>query len=206
MTNTPKMSAQSIFTQNFNRLMKQKMKDEQKTRKKIDLENGLNESTVSLWTKGSRFPSDENLDRLCEIFNVPLSEFFIEPGKSKEIDNVLPTTPIVGNDLHIAQLQESINTLLSIGKKDYIVNFLTDRLAPIVLPNDSLLCTAPSALDEGCTVLCLFGHQFAICSVKSEGTKFIFTNLNDPSQTWQLDPSAAPSSVLGIVLKLSRDF
>ena len=36
---------------------------------------------------GCRFPSDENLDRLCEIFQVPLAELFIEPWQSINIDN-----------------------------------------------------------------------------------------------------------------------
>ena len=72
--------------------------------------------------------------------------------------------------------------------------------------NDSLLYTSPSSLNNGCTALFLFDRQFAICSVKTEGNKFVFTNLNSPSQSWQLESSAAYSAVLGIVLKLSRNF
>lgn len=115
-------------------------------------------------------------------------------------------TAVAGNDLNVSQLHENINAILSNGPKEFVVNFLTDRLSPMILPNDSILCTSPSSLDNGCTTLCLFDRQFAICSVKTEDNKFVFTNLNSPSQSWQLESSAAYSAVLGIVLKLSRNF
>lgn len=163
---------------------------------------------------GCRFPSDENLDRLCAIFKVPLAELFIEPGQSINIDNKSgkidktdkTETAVAGNDLNVSQLHENINATLSNGPKEFVVNFLTDRLSPTILPNDSILCTSPSSLDNGCTTLCLFDRQFAICSVKTEDNKFVFTNLNSPSQSWQLESSAAYSAVLGIVIKLSRNF
>ena len=61
---------------------------------------------------GCRFLSDENLDRLCEIFQVPLAEFFIEPGQSINIDNKSgkidktdkTETAVAGNDLNVSQL------------------------------------------------------------------------------------------------------
>ena len=74
---------------------------------------------------GCRFPSDENLDRLCEIFQVPLAEFFIEPGQSINIDNKnskidktdKTETAVSGNDLNVSQLHENINAVLGIVLK-----------------------------------------------------------------------------------------
>ena len=74
---------------------------------------------------GCRFPSDENLDRLCEIFQVPLAEFFIEPGQSINIDNKSgkidkidkTETAVAGNDLNVSQLHENINAVLGIVLK-----------------------------------------------------------------------------------------
>ena len=71
---------------------------------------------------GCRFPSDENLDRLCEIFQVPLAELFIEPGQSINIDNKnsktdKTETAVAGNDLNVSQLNENINAVLGIVLK-----------------------------------------------------------------------------------------
>lgn len=71
---------------------------------------------------GFRFPSDENLDRLCEIFQVPLDELFIEPGQSINIDNKnsktdKTETAVAGNDLNVSQLHENINAVLGIVLK-----------------------------------------------------------------------------------------
>ncbi len=74
---------------------------------------------------GCRFLSDENLDRLCEIFQVPLAEFFIEPGQSINIDNKSgkidktdkTETAVAGNDLNVSQLHENINAVLGIVLK-----------------------------------------------------------------------------------------
>lgn len=74
---------------------------------------------------GCRFPSDENLDRLCEIFQVPLAELFIEPWWSINIDNKIgkidktdkTETAVAGNDLNVSQLHENINVVLGIVLK-----------------------------------------------------------------------------------------
>lgn len=74
---------------------------------------------------GCRFPSDENLDRLCEIFQVTLAELFIEPGQSINIDNKSgkidktdkTETVVAGNDLNVSQLHENINAVLGIVPK-----------------------------------------------------------------------------------------
>ena len=71
---------------------------------------------------GCRFPSDENLDRLCEIFQVPLAELFIETGQSINIDNKnskidKTETTVAGNDLNVSQLHENINAVLGIVLK-----------------------------------------------------------------------------------------
>ena len=74
---------------------------------------------------GCRFPSDENLDRLCEIFQVTLAELFIEPGQSINIDNKSgkidktdkTETAVAGNDLNVSQLHENINAILGIVLK-----------------------------------------------------------------------------------------
>lgn len=71
---------------------------------------------------GCRFPSDENLDRLCEIFQVTLAELFIEPGQSMNIDNKSgkidkTETAVAGNDLNVSQLHENINAVLGIVLK-----------------------------------------------------------------------------------------
>ena len=201
----------AVFSKNLTSLVKNKMSGLPFSQSQFAKENNLGTTALNQWCNGRRFPSDENLDRLCEIFQVPLAELFIEPGQSINIDNKngkidKTETAVAGNDLNVSQLQENINAILSNGPKEFVVNFLTDRLSPMIIPNDSLLCTSPSSLDNGCTVLCLFDRQFAICSVKTEGSKFVFTNLNSPSQSWQFESSAAYSAVLGIVLKLSRNF
>ena len=74
---------------------------------------------------GFRFPSDENLDRLCKIFQVPLAELFIEPGQPINIDNKnskinktdKTETAVSGNDLDVSQLHENINAVLGIVLK-----------------------------------------------------------------------------------------
>lgn len=201
----------AVFSKNLTSLVKNKMSGLPFSQSQFAKENNLGTTALNQWCNGRRFPSDENLDRLCEIFQVPLAELFIEPGQSINADNKNSKidkieTAVAGNDLNVSQLHENINVILSNGPQEFVVNFLTDRLSPMIIPNDSLLCTSPSSLDNGCTVLCLFDRQFAICSVKTEGNKFVFTNLNSPSQSWQLESSAAYSAVLGIVLKLSRNF
>lgn len=204
----------AVFSKNLTSLVKNKMNGLPFSQSQFAKENNLGTTALNQWCNGRRFPSDENLDRLCEIFQVPLAELFIEPGQSINADNKNSKidkidkieTAVAGNDLNVSQLHENINAILSNGAKEFVVNFLTDRLSPMILPNDSLLCTSPNSLNNGCTTLCLFDRQFAICSVKTEGNKFVFTNLNSPSQSWQLESSAAYSSVLGIVLKLSRNF
>lgn len=201
----------AVFSKNLTSLVKNKMSGLPFSQSQFAKENNLGTTALNQWCNGRRFPSDENLDRLCEIFQVPLAELFIEPGQSINADNKNSKidkieTAVAGNDLNVSQLQENINAILSNGPKEFVVNFLTDRLSPMIIPNDSLLCTSPNSLNNGCTTLCLFDRQFAICSVKTEGNKFVFTNLNSPSQSWQLESSAAYSAVLGIVLKLSRNF
>lgn len=179
----------SVFSKNLTRLVKNKMNGLPLSKSQFAKENNLGTTALNQWCNGRRFPSDENPNRLCEIFQVPLAELFIEPGqpinidnKSVKIDKTDKTeTAVSGNDLNVSQLHENINAILSNGPKEFVVNFLTDRLSPMILLNDSLLCTSPSSLDNGCTTLCLFDRQFAICSV-------------------------AYSAVLGIVLKLSRNF
>lgn len=201
----------AVFSKNLTNLVKNKMSGLPFSQSQFAKENNLGTTALNQWCNGRRFPSDENLDRLCEILQVPLAELFIEPGQSINIDNKngkidKTETAVAGNDLNVSQLHENINDILSNGEKEFVVNFLTDRLSPMILPNDSLLCTSTNSLNNGCTALCLFDRQFAICSVKTEGNKFVFTNLNSPSQSWQLESSAAYSAVLGIVLKLSRNF
>ena len=74
---------------------------------------------------GCRFPIDENLDRLCEIFPVPLAELFIEPRQSINIDNKnskidetdKTENTVAGNDLNVSQLHENINAVLGIVLK-----------------------------------------------------------------------------------------
>ena len=63
---------------------------------------------------GCRFPSDENLDRLCEIFQIPLAELFIEPWQSINIDNKnsktdKTETAVAGNDLSVSQRFSSLH-------------------------------------------------------------------------------------------------
>ena len=78
---------------------------------------------------GCRFPGDENLDRLCEIFQVTLAELFIEPGQSINIDNKSgkidktdkTETAVVGNDLSLfgrsRNRSQTIPQLLKIPKQ-----------------------------------------------------------------------------------------
>ena len=172
----------SVFSKNLTRLVKNKMNGLPFPQSQFAKENNLGTTALNQWCNGRCFPSDENLDRLCEIFQIPLAELFIEPGQSINIDK---------------KIAKSIKPIKP------------KPLSPVttsMFHNDSLLYTSPSSLNNGCTALFLFDRQFAICSVKTEGNKFVFTNLNSPSQSWQLESSAAYSAVLGIVLKLSRNF
>ena len=167
----------AVFSKNLTSLVKNKMNWLQFPQSQFAKENNLGTTALNQLCNGRRFPSDENLDRLCEIFPVPLAELFIEPGQSIKPIKPKPLSPVTTSMFH----------------------------------NDSLLYTSPSSLNNGCTALFLFDRQFAICSVKTEGNKFVFTNLNSPSQSWQIESAAAYSAaaysaVLGIVLKLSRNF
>ena len=172
----------AVFSKNLTRLVKNKMNGLPFSQSQFAKENNLGTTALNQWCNGRRFPSDENLDRLCQIFPVPLAELFIEPWQSINIDKKIAKSikPIKPKPL------SPVTTLM--------------------FHNDSLLYTSPSSLNNGCTALCIFDRQFAICSVKAEGNKFVFTNLNSPSQSWQFESSAAYSAVLGIVLKLSRNF
>ena len=80
-------------------------------------ENNLGTTALNQWRNERHFPSDENLDRLCEIFQVPLAELFIEPGQSINIDNKSgkidktdkTETAVAGNDLNVSQRFSSLH-------------------------------------------------------------------------------------------------
>ncbi len=204
-----KANSTLIFSRNLSRLIGQKTKNSKISQAQFAKENNMSVAALNQWCNGNRFPGDENLDRLCEILQVPLAAFFLEPGQSINFDNEDKENTVsenAGNDLCVSNLPDAIETIRANGKKDFTINFVTDRLAPSILPNDTIRCEFPDDLKNGCTALCLFGHQFCICSVQETENTFIFTNLNDPSQTWKLDSESVPSSVLGIAVSVTHPF
>ena len=112
----------SVFSKNLTSLVKNKMNWLPFPQSQFAKENNLGTTALNQWCNGGRFPSDENLDRLCKIFQVPLAELFIEPGKSINIDNKSgkidkTETAVAGNDLNVSQLHENINAVLGIVLK-----------------------------------------------------------------------------------------
>ena len=115
----------AVFSKNLARLVKNKMGGLPFSQSQFAKENNLGTTAINQWCNGRRFPSDENLDRFCEIFQVPLAELFIEPWWSINIDNKIgkidktdkTETAVAGNDLNVSQLHENINTVLGIVLK-----------------------------------------------------------------------------------------
>ena len=112
----------AVFSKNLTRLVKNKMNGLPFSQSQFAKANNLGTTALNQWCNGRRFPSDENLDRLCEIFQVPLDELFIEPGQSINIDNKSgkidkTETAVAGNDLNVSQLHENINAVLGIVLK-----------------------------------------------------------------------------------------
>lgn len=112
----------AVFSKNLTRLVKNKMNGLPFSQSQFATENNLGTTALNQWRNGRRFPSDENLDCLCEIFQVPLAELFIEPGQSINIDNKSgkidkTETAVAGNDLNVSQLHENINAVLGTALK-----------------------------------------------------------------------------------------
>ena len=107
----------SVFSKNLTSLVKNKMNWLPFPQSQFAKENNLGTTALNQWCNGRRFPSDENLDRLCKIFQVPLAELFIEPGKSINIDNQSgkidkidkAETAVAGNDLSVSQRFPSLH-------------------------------------------------------------------------------------------------
>ena len=76
----------SVFSKNLTRFVTNKRNGLPFSQSQFAKENNLGTTALNQWCNGRRFPSDENLYRLCEIFQVPLAELFIEPGQSINID------------------------------------------------------------------------------------------------------------------------
>ena len=106
----------AVFSKNLTSLVKNKMNWLPFPQSQFAKENNLGTTALNQWCNGRRFPSDENLDRLCKIFQVPLAELFIEPGKSINIDNQSgkidkidkAETAVAGNDLSVSQRFSSL--------------------------------------------------------------------------------------------------
>ena len=115
----------AVFSKNLTRFVKNKMNGLPFSQSQFAKENNLVTTALNQWCNGRCFPSDENLDRLCEIFQIPLAELFIEPwqpinidNKSGKIDKTDKTeTAVSGNDLNVSQLNENINAVLGIVLK-----------------------------------------------------------------------------------------
>ena len=107
----------SVFSKNLTRLVKNKMSGLPFSQNQFAKENNLGTTALNQWRNGRRFPSEENLDRLCQIFPVPLAELFIEPGQSINIDNKSgkidktdkTETAVAGNDLNVSQRFPSLH-------------------------------------------------------------------------------------------------
>ena len=104
----------AVFSKNLTRLVKNKMNGPPFSQSQFAQENNLGTTALNQWRNGRRFPSDENLDRLCQIFPVPLAELFIEPGQSINIDNKSgkidkTETAVAGNDLNVSQRFPSLH-------------------------------------------------------------------------------------------------
>ena len=106
----------AVFSKNLTRLVKNKMNGLPFSQSQFAKENNLGTTALNQWCNGRCFPSDENPDRLCQIFPVPLAELFIEPGKSINIDNQSgkidkidkAETAVAGNDLSVSQRFSSL--------------------------------------------------------------------------------------------------
>ena len=107
----------AVFSKNLTSLVKNKMNGLPFSQSQFAKENNLVTTALNQWRNGRRFPSDENLDRLCQIFPVPLDELFIEPWQSINIDNKSvkidktdkTETTVAGNDLNVSQRFSSLH-------------------------------------------------------------------------------------------------
>ena len=104
----------AVFSKNLTRLVKNKMNGLPFPQSQFAKENNLGTTALNQWRNERHFPSDENLDRLCEIFQAPLAELFIEPWQSINIDNKSGKidkieTAVAGNDLNVSQRFPSLH-------------------------------------------------------------------------------------------------
>ena len=62
----------AVFSKNLTRLVKNKMNGLPFPQSQFAKENNLGTTALNQWRNERHFPSDENMDRLCESFQVPL--------------------------------------------------------------------------------------------------------------------------------------
>jgi len=52
---------------------------------KLSEESGVDQSTISAWYKKGRSPSVSSLEKICDAFNITMSQFFAESGTAVEL-------------------------------------------------------------------------------------------------------------------------
>ena len=52
---------------------------------KLSEESGVDQSTISAWYKKGRSPSVSSLEKICDAFNITMSQFFAESGTAIEL-------------------------------------------------------------------------------------------------------------------------
>ena len=52
---------------------------------KLSEESGVDQSTISAWYKKNRSPSVTSLEKICEAFNITMSQFFSDSNSSVDL-------------------------------------------------------------------------------------------------------------------------
>ena len=53
---------------------------------KLGEESGVDQSTISAWYKKGRSPSVSSLEKICEAFDITMSQFFIDENKNEIVE------------------------------------------------------------------------------------------------------------------------
>lgn len=77
---------------------------------KLGEESGVDQSTISAWYKKGRIPSISSIEKICEAFNITLSQFFAD--EKSVIDLTKEQYEMVENWSALSQKQKEIILLL----------------------------------------------------------------------------------------------
>ena len=53
---------------------------------KLGEESGVDQSTISAWYKKGRSPSVASLEKICEAFDITMSQFFIDENENEVVE------------------------------------------------------------------------------------------------------------------------